>query len=937
VSQVNRLADTFGLLLDRRRPVHFEFEGEPYEGFEGDTIASALAANDQWILSRSFKYHRPRAALTMAGQDANTLVQIAGEPNCLADRTPISAGLAVFGQNYSGSLKRDRGSWVGFFSRFLGVGFYYHAFYRPRGIWELWAKYFRRKAGLGRIDTNYRAEGFDKRYRFCDVAVVGAGPAGLAAALDAAASGAEVLLIDENSTLGGSLNYSRIGADAAIDARLRIELVNKVLATRNIEVMTDTIANGCFADNWLSLVSENRLHKLRAGRVVLCSGVMEQPALFRNNDVPGVMMGSAAQRLIKMYGVRPGKRALVLAGNDDAYGVVLDLIDAGVEIAAVVELRDTAVSDSRALAVAKSGTKIISAATVFSASSRHGRLASVEVRSIISEGQCGDQPTTIECDLLCMSVGFMPAYQLACQIGGNLNYDDASASFSIHGLPAGFDLSGSVAGTWTNGEPVPNHHWPIFAHPQGDEFVDLDEDLKIKDIVDATKSGYEHIQLVKRYSTCGMGPSQGRHSALAAARLVAKATQKSVAETGVTTARPPFSAETLAHCAGRQFHPALRTNMHQRHAEAGASFLLAGNWYRPAYYGNDAESAIRDEVNQVRKSVGLIDVSTLGGIEVMGPDAAEFLNRIYTFAYKKQAPGTVRYALMTNDAGVVVDDGVACRLSEEHYYVTATTSGVDRVYRHMLQRNAQWHLDVCLANVSSAYCGVNIAGPRSAEVLQPLCDGLDLSAAAFPYLGVRLGKVAGIDVRVLRVGFVGDLGYEIHAPQHCGEALWDALMAAGADAGIRPVGIEAQRMLRLEKGHIIIGQDTDATTTPMELQMTWAIAKAKPYFVGKRSLDIHAARPQQRTLVGFSIDDTDAAMPLESHLVVDGERLLGRVTSSGHSPTLDKLIGLAYVDTESSEPGTKMTIRCDEGALTTATVVTLPFFDPDNSRQELPS
>jgi sarcosine oxidase subunit alpha len=937
MSQNNRLAATFGSLLDRQNPIIFEFEGASVEGFEGDTIASALAANDQWILSRSFKYHRPRAVLTMAGQDANTLVQLPGNPNCLADRTPISAGLKVSGQNYSGSLNRDRGSWVGLFSRFLGVGFYYHAFYRPRGAWELWVKYFRRKAGLGRIDQSYRAEGFDKRYRFCDVAVVGAGPAGLRAALDAAADGAEVLLVDENSMLGGSLNYSRIKADATVDSQQCSKLVDKVLATANIEVMTDTIANGCFADNWLSLISAKRLHKLRAGRVILCSGVMEQLALFRNNDVPGVMMGSAAQRLIKMYGVRPGKRAVVLAGNDDAYGVVLDLLDAGVEIAAVVELRDQAGIDSRAVAVVNSGIRIIFAATVFAASSMQGRLSSVDVRGIISDGQCGDQPTIIECDLLCMSVGFMPAYQLACQIGAKLDYDDASATFSIRDLPENFAISGSVAGVWDNGVAVPNHPWPIFAHPKGDEFVDLDEDLKIKDIVDATQIGYEDIQLVKRYSTCGMGPSQGRHSALAAARLVAKATQKTVAETGVTTARPPFSAETLAHCAGRQFHPALRTNMHHRHEEAGATFLQAGNWYRPAYYGEGAESAIQDEVNQVRNFVGLIDVSTLGGIEVMGADAAEFLNRIYTFAYKKQASGTVRYALMTNDAGVVVDDGVACRLSEDHFYVTATTIGVDGVYRHMLQRNAQWNLDVCLANVSSAYCGVNIAGPRAAEVLQPLCEGLDLSAAAFPYLGLRLGKVAGIDVRVLRVGFVGDLGYEIHAPQHCGEALWDALMEAGAHAGIRPVGIEAQRMLRLEKGHVIIGQDTDALTTPMELQMGWAIAKAKPYFVGKRSLDVHAARPQQRTLVGFSIDSENTAIPLESHLVVNGEQLLGRVTSAGYSPTLQKVIGLAYIDAESKAPGAKITIRCDKGVLATATLVALPFFDPNNSRQELPS
>jgi sarcosine oxidase subunit alpha len=937
MSQVNRLAESFGSQLNRKISVSFEFEGRKVQGFEGDTIASALAANDQWLLGRSFKYHRPRGILTMAGQDANTLVQLPSAPNSLADRTLIYEGLQASAQNYSGSLQRDFGSWIGLFSRFLGVGFYYHAFYRPRGVWELWAKYFRRKAGLGVIDPSFRATDFDKRYRFCDVAIVGAGPAGMQAALAAAEKGEEVLLVDENPTLGGSLNYARLDADGVADSKRLSALADKVLAKPNIEVMTHTVVTGCFADNWLSLIHGKRLHKLRAGRVVLCSGVMEQPALFRNNDLPGVMMGSAAQRLIKMYGVRPGKRAVVLAGNDDAYGVVLDLLDAGVEVAAVVELRSELGTDSRALAVAKSGVKILMASTVFEAGTHSGHLSHVDVRRLTVQGECDDKSNVIECDLLCMSVGFMPTYQLACQVGAQLNYDDESAVFSIDGLPDRFDIAGSVAGVWDNDRPVPNHPWPIFAHPKGKEFVDFDEDLQIRDIVNATRAGYEHVQLVKRYSTCGMGPSQGRHSALATARLVAEATQKTVSETGVTTARPPFSAETLAHCAGRQFHPALRSNMHHRHVEAGAQFLIAGSWYRPAYYGEDAELAIRAEVNQIRESVGLIDVSTLGGIEIIGPDAAEFLNRVYTFAYKKQRVGTVRYALMTNDAGVVIDDGVACRLADEHFYVTATTGGVDNVYRTMLRRNAEWRLDICLSNVSSAYCGVNVAGPRAAEVLEPLCTDIDLSAEAFPYLGVRTGQVAGIDVRILRVGFVGDLSYEVHAPNHCGEALWDALMEQGADAGIRPVGIEAQRMLRLEKGHVIIGQDTDAMTTPAELQMDWAVSQKKPYFVGKRSLNILADRPARRTLVGFRINDIVGPIPKECHLIVDEDEIQGRVTSSGLSPTLNEVIGLAFVSPQHNQPGAKITIRCDDGELVIADVVALPFFDPDNTRQALSS
>lgn len=480
-----------------------------------------------------------------------------------------------------------------------------------------------------------------------------------------------------------------------------------------------------------------------------------------------------------------------------------------------------------------------------------------------------------------------------------------------------------------------NFDWPMFAHPKGKEFVDLDEDLQMADIINATHDGYEHIQLVKRYSTCGMGPSQGRHSALPAARLVANETGRTIGETGVTTARPPFAAEKLAHCAGRSFYPARRSNMHYRHVEAGATMLQIGNWYRPAHYGDDKRTAVESEAQAVRNDVGIIDVSTLGGIEVRGPDAAQFLNRIYTFAFLKQPVGRARYALMTNEAGVVIDDGVACKMSDDHFYVTATTGGVDRVYQSMLKWNAQWRMQVDLANVTSAYCAVNIAGPKSRQVLQRLCPDTDLSSEAFPYMGVRTATVAGIPARLLRVGFVGELGFEIHAPQHAGEALWDALLDGGQEEGIRPFGVEAQRLLRLEKGHIIIGQDTDAMSSPAEVAMSWAIAARKPFFVGNRSIRDLAARPQKRALVGFEIRCSAAPVPKECHLVLSDERMVGRVTSSAWSPALQRTIGLAYVPADQTAPGTSIEIRTDGGVMVSATIVPTPFYDPDNKRQDL--
>jgi sarcosine oxidase subunit alpha len=448
-----------------------------------------------------------------------------------------------------------------------------------------------------------------------------------------------------------------------------------------------------------------------------------------------------------------------------------------------------------------------------------------------------------------------------------------------------------------------------------------------------------------------MGPSQGRHSALATARLVARATGKTVAETGVTTARPPFTAEKLAVMAGRSFEPERHTAMHHRHKELGARMMPAGLWWRPPYYESkdisvlsrqnaiksdlSRQNAIKSESLAVHNNVGLIDVSTLGGLDVRGPDAGEFLNRIYTYGFAKQPVGKARYVVMCNEQGTVIDDGVACRFHDLHYYVTATTSGVDSVYRNMLRWNAQWRLDIDIANVTAALAGVNIAGPRSREVLEKICDDVDLSAAAFPYMAVRHGKVAGIPARLIRVGFVGELGYEIHVPASYGEHLWDALMAAGKDAGIKPFGVETQRLLRLQKGHIIIGQDTDSMSHPHEVQLGWAISNKKPFFVGGRSIEVIMERPLMRRLVGFELIDKNVPKPEEAHLVIRDNDMTGRVTSCEYSPVLDKVIGLAYVAPDQAETGSRIQIRSQGGVMVDAEVVPLPFYDPENQRQEL--
>lgn len=933
---VNRIGG--GLLVDPDRPISFTFEGRSYTGLAGDTIASALAANDQWLLSRSFKYHRPRGILTMAGQDANTLVQLDGQPNVHADCHPIEEGLRVHAQNVSGSLEEDRGFVLNRLGRFLPVGFYYRAFFRPRGIWyRFWEPLIRKGAGLGSVDLAAEHAYYDKAFGHFDVAVIGGGPAGLSAALAAAETGAEVLLVDDAPVLGGSLTYARFDADGSLAAETRARLLAAIEAEKRVTVMTDAACNAWYADNWLPVIQGNRLWKVRAKRVVFATGAIEQPAVFRDNDLPGVMLGSAAQRLIRLYGVRPGTRAVVLAGNDAAYGAALDLAEAGVDVAAIADLRPHPPIEPLRAAAKDRGLTVLDGQAVREVVPATGHR---HVRGIVIASTDGAE-RTIDCDLVCTSVGYTPAYHLPLHAGAKLGYDDETAMFSLDDLPDTVQLAGAVNGDFSgyaSGErsTCVNHPWPIFPHPKGKEFVDFDEDLQVHDIRDAVADGYRELELVKRFSTVGMGPSQGRQSALTTARLVADATGRTVAHVGVTTARPPVFGEKLAVLAGRSFEPERRTPMHHRHLEAGAQMMPVGLWWRPAFYGAEADrdARIADEARNVRENVGLIDVSTFGGLEIRGPDAAEFLNRVYTFAYVKQPVGRARYVLMTNEAGSVIDDGVACRFAEDHFYVTATTGAAETVYLTMLWWNAQWRLDVDIANVTAAYAGVNVAGPRAREVVAPLIEDIDLSAEAFPYMGVRTGQVAGIPARVFRVGFVGELGYEIHVPASTGEALWDALIDAGQLLGLRPFGVEAQRVLRLEKGHIIVGQDTDAMSTPEELDMTWAIARKKPFFVGERSLCIRDKRLSARKLAGFTLPE-DGPCPEESNLVLRDGAMAGFVTSVARSPALNRIVGLAYTARDEAEPGDPVRIRLDDGSDITGTVTALPFYDPDNARQEM--
>lgn len=958
-----RLAHPYGLLLDRDRSIQFSFEGQRFEGYAGDTIASALAANDMWLLSRSFKYHRPRGILSMSGDDANSLVQLPDEPNVLADLYKIRDGLTVTGQHYTGSLRSDGGQWIERFAKFLPVGFYYRAFHKPRGIWDFWEKRIRARAGLGVVNESVRDRYYDKEYAFADVAVVGAGAAGVAAAVEAARASRQVVLIERQPILGGSLNHARIDVRATRSVDLAGALAQDLAAVEDrITIMTDATCTGLFDDNLLAVVTDNRLIKLRAEQVILATGAVEQPMVFANNDLPGIMMGSAAQRLLWLYAVRPGRHAVVVTANGDGYGVALDLAEAGVTIQAVVDLREKITPDPRVEEAVSRRFTVLQGFTIDRAIANDGghHLAAVDLVPTEAGDAQDSEHHRIPCDLLCVSTGWTPAASLAAHAGAAVAYDESASTFTVRDLPPTIQAAGTLAGQWDPEDAIAHGRYagwraagadgdaPSLPDPKrtsvsdpfpcsetgnGKAFVDFDEDLTPEDIRNSIAEGFDHIELLKRFSTVGMGPSQGRQSVTNALRLLCRETGQPIQDSRGWTNRPPAFPEKIGQLAGRGFDPVRKTPMHDRHIEEGASMMVAGAWLRPVCYGANPAEAAAAEVRAVRNSVGLIDVSTLGGIDLRGPDSAEFLNRLYTMSYSKQPVGRGRYALMCDMTGAIMDDGVACRMAEDHFYVTATTGNSDGVYRSMLHWNAQWRLDVDIANMTGAFAAVNIAGPQSRRALEPLCEGVDLSASGFPYMAVGEASVAGIPARLMRVGFVGELGYEIHVPAGCGEALWDALTDAGRPYHCRTFGVEAQRILRLEKGHIIIGQDTDGLTHPHEAGMGWAVGKQKPFFVGKRAIDIQMARGLDRVLVGFTLPAQTTVLPEECHLVFKNGDIVGRVTSIVRSPTLGYPIGMAYVAPDQTEPGTPIHIKGPMGRYIQGTVTALPFYDPENTRQ----
>jgi sarcosine oxidase subunit alpha len=856
-----RLPPQPGERLDRSRQLTFSFRGVPVTAFAGDTLGSALFASGQRVFSRSFKYHRPRGLVCCSGGCPNCMMTVDGAPNVRVCVEPARDGAVVESQNVLCSLEHDLLSVVDRVGRpFTPVGFYYRTMIRPRRLWPYYEKFLRNVAGLGRIDKHgRRAARFDAEHLLVDVLVIGGGRSGLQAARQAAARGERVLLVDENPPREQPDGFELIAPARAI---------------------------GIYEGGLVPVDAGSVLLRVRANRIVVATGAIEQPLLFPGNDLVGVMLPDGVRRLIGDFALKPGERAVVLAADERGLEVVEDLRRAGVEVAEVFDLRARAVQ-------------------AIEAKSRRGRLRQVMV-----------DRAAIDCDLLVASAGPQPAYSLLAQAGATIAYDSSRGIFVPTELPAGVEAVGRVSGQLGD---VARPRASYAGTGREPCFVCICEDVAEKDLKRALAEGFDSIELAKRYTTVTMGPCQGRLCHLPSIRLYAREQETDEAAIGTTTARPPWAPVKLGLLAGRGHEPAKRTSIHHRHKEAGATMMWTGAWRRPHSYG-DAQA----EAGNVHEAVGVIDVSTLGKLLVLGRDAAVFLERLYPNRFGDLKTGRVRYGVLSTDAGRIIDDGTIARLGDDRFYVTTTSTGSEGVLEWFEWWNAVWRMDVEVVNLTGALAAVNVAGPGARELLARLTS-TDVSSEAFAYLDAQQAHVAGVPCLLLRIGFVGELGYELHFPSLYGEYLWDTLLERGA----KPFGLEAQRILRLEKQHIIVGQDTDSESNALGANMPWIVKFDKDDFVGKWALEHARERGNREQLVGFEM--ADGTVPLEGGQVVRDGRPAGRVTSARWSAQLNKAIGLAWLPPELADEDSEFEIRVD-GRLERARVRLRPFFDPDGER-----
>jgi sarcosine oxidase subunit alpha len=871
--------------------VRFYFHHKPVEAQPGDTVAAALYRNGQRIFSRSFKYHRPRGLLCVSGKCPNCLMNVDGIPSVRTCITPVREGMKVKAQNAYPSLETDFLSITQRFDWLMPVGWYYKTLTHP-AMWHAAEPTIRKVAGLGEIFPSAPKE-YEHSWMHADTVVIGGGWSGMQAAWMAAERGEQVILIDDQVALGGQLRYHKHSG------QISGALTTHLQTAKNVRILRNSYCFGLYEGNLLGVLQRDphasaseRLIHLRTRHAVVATGAYETPLLFPNNDLVGVMLSTGVLRLLNLYAVPAGKRAVIIGDSAVADEVAAELRDGCIGVEAVVE-----------------------PGTVVRAT------GSRKVDGI--QTQSGD----FSCDLIVICGPRVPDTGLVAQAGGKIEWSDAQAAFVPTGLPSHVSAVGDAAG-----DAVVNTDVPLPAGKRA--FVCLCSDVSSKDLCDGIAQGFDQIETLKRYTTATMGPCQGRMCQLSAIGVCSRETGRSMGQTGITTSRPPNPGVTLGALAGPKHHPVRRTPMHYAHENMGAFWMDMGDWQRPRYYANQSTASEAERVlleyHAVREAAGLIDVSTLGKLDVRGADSGKLLDKVYTHRFSDLRPGRVRYALMCDEGGIILDDGTISRLSEDRYFVTTTSGNLDFVYQWL-----EWYLcdtgwDVHITNVTAGYGAMNLAGPKSRDILRTLTD-CDLNSSSFPYMACRETQVKGIPAILLRIGFVGETGWEIHCPAESAEELWQAILDTGRAFEIRPFGVEAQRLLRLEKRHIIVGIDTDALTNPYEADMGWAVKLDKNDFVGKALLSYaHATKDRSRErLVGFVLE-APGVPPDGAAVVVDGQPA-GRVTSSRYSPAQMAGIGLAWVEASRAQEGASIDVRLN-GGLAKARVTMTAFYDPEGLR-----